>query len=229
MSDAERSIAGHFGGARRKPGHVGHRQTDTVQVSLARNARNLARESRGVEQRHAPVVGYSIPIAFKRIVHQHRDHTRQTSRQPPRVPIIVRRHNQGAARRRTLDCISQRRFVHLPRRAETEVDEVRAGVCRPVDAGDEGRHVRRQRPVEHLDGKQLRVGRLLTDRRGDCRPVAEPVQVVRTLDALLVDRDAARDLADVWMGGIDAAVDHGHAHAAAGQHRERIKVVAICF
>jgi hypothetical protein len=31
------------------------------------------------------------------------------------------------------------------------------------------------------------------------------------------------------MRGMDAAVDHGHAHAAAGQHRGRIKVVAIGF
>jgi hypothetical protein len=120
----------------------------------------------------------------------------------------------------TLDGISQHCFVHLPRGAETEVDEVGAGVCGPVDAGDQGRHVRRQRPVEHLDGEQLCVGRLFTDRRGDRRPVAEPVQVVRAFDAVLVDRDATRDLADVWMRGMDAAVDHGHAHAAAGQHRD---------
>jgi hypothetical protein len=95
---------------------------------------------------------------------------------------------------------------------------VDAGLRGPVDAGDEGGHVRRQRAVEHLDGEQLGIGRLLTDRRSDRRPVAKPVQVVRAFAAVLVDSDAAGDLADVWMRGIDAAVDHGDPHAAAGQH-----------
>src|SRR5262249_7036548 len=54
----------------------------------------------------------------------------------------------------------------------------------------------------------------------DCGAVAEAIDVVWRL-ALCGDLDAARDAIDMWMRRVDAAVDYGHAHAAAREPVER--------
>ena len=72
-----------------------------------------------------------------------------------------------------------------------------------------------QLSIEHLDREDLRVGRLLANRGGDRRAVTEAIDVIVVAGAMLIDADAAGDAADVWVGCVHAAVDHGDANRTA--------------
>src|SRR4029079_9626138 len=99
---------------------------------------------------------------------------------------------------------------------EADVDHVGAmgngGVERPLDGGDVGR----ERAPEHLDRDELGVRRLLADRCGDGRAVAETVRVVAGPRAVFVDGEAGGNAVHVRMRFVYTAVDDRDTHAAPG-------------
>src|SRR5437016_14200432 len=95
-------------------------------------------------------------------------------------------------------------------RPETQVDDVDALRTRPFEGADDGCDVGRKSPVENVYCEKFRVGRLLADGAGDRGAVAKVVNGIGAGDA-----DAAGDAADVWVLGINAAIDDGNLHADA--------------
>ncbi len=62
----------------------------------------------------------------------------------------------------------------------------------------------------------LGVRRLLADRGNHGRSMAEPIHVLIVDGPVLANPEASRHAADVRMGGVHAAVDHGHHDAFSG-------------
>ena len=111
--------------------------------------------------------------------------------------------------------------VILVRRAQAEVDEVRAGVDRPSDRRHQRGTGRDETPIENLHRHQLSLGRLFVNGRCHRRAVTEPIHGIGVLRSSIVERHTGADAADVRVIGMDAAVDHRDAHAAAGPSGER--------
>ena len=78
-----------------------------------------------------------------------------------------------------------------------------------------------QRVPEDLDGEELCARRLFADRGSNRRAVTEAVDVVVDDRAILANAEPAHDAADVRMGRVNAAVDHGDSNTFPGIFGEK--------
>ena len=195
------------------PGHVRHREAQSLQILLGRHARNRPRETGGAER--CAVRDRGDRAGSCRAAPTSRACTAHTPAIDPgsqRIPACSPAAITIAPlSRRRLTTPVKRGFVIGILRAEAEVDDLRVERQRVLACGDQRVAGRGQLAIEHLDREDLRVGRLLANRRGHRRAVTEAIDVIVVRRAVLVDADAAADAADVWMGRVHAAVDHGDA------------------
>ena len=96
--------------------------------------------------------------------------------------------------------------------------------ARPLDGRDQGPARRRERAIEDLYRHQVRVGRLLVNRRGHRGAVAEPIDGIAVIARRHRRRPPGDDTPHVRMSRVNAAVHDGDADAAArpsGERRQR--------
>ena len=150
--------------------------------------------------------------------------TGTTPASPPGQPVVLgirRGGNDDRARvGRLADGPLEGRPVIEVRRAQTEVDERDILRRRPGDSGFERAAGGRERSIEDLHGEQIGLGRFFVNRRGDGRPVSEPIDAVPGQSSVIVERGGAGKTAHVRMRGVHAAVDHRDPDAPAGPSRE---------
>ena len=101
---------------------------------------------------------------------------------------------------------------------EAQVDQMRARLGAPDDCVEERVDVRRELAIKHAYREQLGAGALLANRRGDGGSMTDAIdEVISRLD----ERMTARDVPDVRVTGVNAAVEHRHLHATSGHSGER--------
>lgn len=107
--------------------------------------------------------------------------------------------------------------MFLIARPETQVDQMRALPYRVIDGRDERSDGCRKLPIEDFYGEDVGVGRLLSDHRGDGRPVSDAIDIVSVLTPFGVDANPTVDALDMGVRGVHAAVDDSDANAAPGR------------
>src|SRR5207249_173977 len=91
------------------------------------------------------------------------------------------------------------------------------------------RDISRERSPEHLDRENLGIGRFFPNGGHDGRAVTESIDEVVDERAVLGDRQPPGYAANVRMGGMHAAVDHGDSDATTGVLVQIHRLIAVIY